>query len=109
MPKMRLMTWDAAGRPIWDAPDRVASRPKRTDEPTAVGLCEQVDDKTGSTQCWVEITERRGSDEGTIVRTVATADSTSTSNKREETERSDARFLGLSLITGMQRNGYSYE
>jgi len=109
MPKMRLMTWDAAGRPIWDAPDRVASRPKRTDEPTAVGLWEQVDDKTGSTQCWVEITERDGIYEGTIVRTFAPPDSTSTSYKREETERNDARFLGLTLITGMQRNGYSYE
>ena len=103
------MTWDAAGRPIWDAPDRVASRPKRTDEPTAVGLWEQVDDKTGSTQCWVEITERDGIYEGTIVRTFAPLDSTSTSYKRKETERNSARFLGLTLITGMQRNGYSYE
>ena len=82
---------------------------ERTAELTAAGLWEQVDDKTGSTQCWFEITERDGIYEGTIVRTFAPPDSTSTSYKREETERNDARFLGLTLITGMQRNGYSYE
>jgi uncharacterized protein (DUF2147 family) len=60
-------------------------------------LWEQVDDKTGSTQGWFEITERDGIYEGTIVRIFAPPASTRTS------------FLGLTLITGMRRNGYSYE
>ena len=39
---------------------------ERPAELTAAGLWEQVDDKTGSTQCWFEITERDGIYEGTI-------------------------------------------
>lgn len=118
MAKLPLIMWDVAGRPIWAgsrrsiwaAPEQAAAHLSGgTAELTAVGLWEQVDDKTGSTQGWFEITERDGIYEGTIVRIFAPSDSTRTSYKRGETERNDARFLGLTLITGMRRNGYSYE
>ena len=82
---------------------------ERTAELTAAGLWEQVDDKTGSTQCWFEITERDGIYEGTIVRTFAPPNRTNINPKREQTERKGARFLGLTIISGMRRNGYSYE
>ena len=82
---------------------------ERTAELTAAGLWEQVDDKTGSTQCWFEITERGGIYEGTIVRTFAPPNRTNINHKREQTERKGARFLGLTIISGMRRNGYSYE
>jgi uncharacterized protein (DUF2147 family) len=74
-----------------------------------VGLWEQVDERTGTTQSWFKITERDGVYEGTIVKVFSVPDSSMTSYKREETVRNDARFLGLTLITGMRRNGYSYE
>jgi uncharacterized protein (DUF2147 family) len=118
MAKLQFIMWDAVGRPIWagsrrsiwDASEQAtAHRSGGTAELTAVGLWEQVDDKTGSTQCWFEISERDGIYEGTIVRIFSPSDGTTTSYKREETERDVARFLGMTLITGMRRNGYSYD
>jgi uncharacterized protein (DUF2147 family) len=117
MPKIRLMTWDPAGRPIWagsrrsiwDASEPTAHLSGQTAELTAVGLWEQVDDRTGRTQCWFKITERDGVYEGTIVKVFSVPDRR-TSYRRDEAERKkDGRFLGMTLITGMRRNGYSYE
>jgi hypothetical protein len=48
------------GRPIWDASGHPSSLPGRTTDLTAVGLWEQVDDRTGRTQSWFKITERGG-------------------------------------------------
>ena len=59
---------------------------ERTAELTAAGLWEQVDDKTGSTQCWFEVTERDGIYEGTIVRTFARPNRTNINPKREQIE-----------------------
>ena len=118
MAKLQFIVWDGAGRPIWagsrrsiwDAPEQAAAHLSGgTAELTAVGLWEQVDDKTGSTQCWFEISERDGVYEGTIVKVFSVPDSTRTSYMRGETEGNSARFLGMTLITGMRRNGYSYE
>ena len=82
---------------------------ERTAELTAAGLWEQVDDKTGSTQCWFEITERDGIYEGTIVRTFAPPNRTNINHKREQPKGKAQAFLGLTIISGMRRNGYSYE
>ena len=118
MAKLQFIVWDVAGRPIWagsrrsiwDAPEQATAHLSGGPADfTAVGLWEQVDDKTGSTQCWFKITERDGIYEGTIVRIFAPPDSTSTSYKRGDTEGNGARFLGMTLITGMRQNGYSYE
>jgi uncharacterized protein (DUF2147 family) len=118
MAKLQFIVWDGAGRPIWadsrrsiwDAPEQAAAHLSGgTAERTAVGLWEQVDDKTGSTQGWFEITERDGIYEGTIVRIFAPPDSTRSSYKRGGTEGNSARFLGMTLITGMRRIGLSYE
>ena len=65
---------------------------ERTADLTAAGLWEQVDDKTGSTQCWFEITERDGIYEGTIVRTFAPPNRTNINPKREQTEKCGSRL-----------------
>ena len=74
-----------------------------------MGLWEQIDEITATTQSWFKITERDGVYEGTVVKVFSVPDGTTTSYKREETERDGARFLGMTLITGMRRNGYSYD
>jgi hypothetical protein len=62
---------------------------------TAVGLWEQVGERTGRTQSWFKITERGGVYEGTLVQVSPTC------------EGAGASFLGLTLIKGMRRNGNS--
>jgi uncharacterized protein (DUF2147 family) len=118
MAKLRLIMWDVVGRPIWagsrrpiwDAPEQAATHLSGgTAELTAVGLWAQVDERTGATQSWFKITERDGVYEGTLVKVFSVPDSTTTSYKRKETEKNGAGFLGLTLITGMRRNGFSYE
>jgi uncharacterized protein (DUF2147 family) len=117
MAKLQFIMWDVAGRPIWagsrrsiwGASESSASLPSRTAELTAVGLWEQIDERTATTQSWFKISERDGVYEGTIVKVFSVPDSTSTSYKREATEKDGSRFLGMTLITGMRRNGYSYD
>ncbi len=117
MPKLEFITWDAAGRaiwessgrPVWDAAESPAGVPGRTAEITAVGLWEQVDDRTDTTQCWFEITERDGVYEGTIVKVFSAPGSISSSHTREGMDGTGVRFLGLTLITGMRRTGYFYD
>jgi hypothetical protein len=94
---LQLIVWDASGRPIWDASGHLSSLPGRTTDLTAVGLWEQVDERTGRTQSWFKITERGGVYEGTLVQVSSTC------------EGAGASFLGLTLIKGMRRNGNSYD
>jgi hypothetical protein len=94
---LQLIVWDASGRPIWDASGHPSSLPGRTTDLTAVGLWEQVDERTGRTQSWFKITERGGVYEGTLVQVSPTC------------EGAGACFLGLTLIKGMRRNGNSYD
>src|SRR5437870_3468745 len=42
--------------------------PLRAAEPSATGLWEQVDEKTGQAESWFKISERNGVYEGTIVK-----------------------------------------
>ena len=94
---LQLIVWDASGRPIWDASGHLSSLPGRTTDLTAVGLWEQVDERTGRTQSWFKITERGGVYEGTLVQVSSTC------------EGAGACFLGLTLIKGIRRNGNSYD
>jgi hypothetical protein len=87
---LQLIVWDASGRPIWDASGHPSSLPGRTTDLTAVGLWEQVDERTGRTQSWFKITERGGVYEGTLVQVSPTC------------EGAGACFLGLTLIKGMR-------
>ena len=71
---LQLIVWDASGRPIWDASGHPSSLPGRTTDLTAVGLWEQVDERTGRTQSWFKITERGGVYEGTLVQVSPTCE-----------------------------------
>jgi Uncharacterized protein conserved in bacteria (DUF2147) len=64
---------------------------------TAVGLWEQVGERTGRTQSWFKITERGGVYEGTLVQVSPTC------------EGAGACFLGLTLTKGIRRNGNWYD
>jgi uncharacterized protein (DUF2147 family) len=82
----------------------------RAAEPFAVGLWEQVDEKSGKPESWFKITERNGAYEGNIVKIFFKPgeDENWVCDKCEGAERGKP-VLGLALIKGMQRNGSSYE
>ena len=87
-----------------------ANVPLRAAEPTAVGLWEQVDEKSGKPESWFKITERNGAYEGNIVKIFFKPgeDENWVCDKCEGAERGKP-VLGLALIKSMQRNGTSYE
>jgi uncharacterized protein (DUF2147 family) len=82
----------------------------RAAEPSAVGLWEQVDEKSGKPESWFKITERNGAYEGNIVKIFFKPgeDENWVCDKCEGAERGKP-VLGLALIKGMQRSGSSYE
>src|SRR5437016_9385948 len=79
-------------------------------EPSAVGLWEQVDEKSGKPESWFKITEHNGVYQGTIVKMFFKPgeDENWVCDKCEGDERGKP-VLGLALIKGMQRNGDAYE
>ncbi len=81
-----------------------------SDPSSAVGLWEQVDEKTGKPESWFRIVEKNGVYEGTIVKMFLKPgeDPNFVCDKCEGDERGRP-VLGLALIKGMQRNGLSYE
>ena len=87
-----------------------AGLPVRAAEPTAAGLWEQVDDNTGKPESWFKITERNGVYGGNIVKIFFKPgeDENWVCDRCEGAEKG-APVLGLALIKGMRRNGYSYE
>ena len=88
----------------------IAAAPLRAAEPTAVGLWEQVDEKTGKPESWFKITERNGVYQGNIVKIFFKPgeDENWVCDKCEGDERGKP-VLGLALIKGMQRTGLKYE
>ena len=87
-----------------------AGAPIRAAEPTAAGIWEQVDDKTGKAESWFKIVERNGVYEGGIVKIFFKPgeDENWTCDKCEGADRGKP-VLGLTMIKGMRRNGLSYE
>ena len=87
-----------------------AGLPVRAAEPTAAGLWEQVDDNTGRPESWFKITERNGLYVGNLVKIFFKPgeDENWVCDRCEGAEKG-APVLGLALIKGMRRNGYSYE
>ena len=81
-------------------------------EPSAVGLWEQVDEKSGQAESWFRITERNGTYFGQIVKTFPKPGDEPPEKwlctKCEGAEQ-NAPVLSLQLIKGMQRNGLKYE
>jgi len=87
-----------------------AAAPLRAAEPTAAGLWEQVDDKTGKAESWFKIVERNGVYEGGIVKIFYKPgeDENWVCDRCEGADRGKP-VLGLTMIKGMRRNGLSYE
>lgn len=81
-------------------------------EPSAVGLWEQIDEKTGRTESWFRISEKNGVYFGGIVKMFPKPGEEPPEKwlctKCEGAER-NAPVLGLALIKGMHRKGLSYE
>ena len=81
-------------------------------EPSAVGLWEQVDEKTGKAESWFSIVEKEGLYVGTIVKMFQQPGDPPPESWRctkcEGAER-NAPVLGLALIKGMKRKGLAYE
>ena len=81
-------------------------------QPTAVGLWEQIDEKTGKAESWFNIVEKDGVYIGTIVKMFQKpGDPPPESWRCTKCEGADknAQVLGLVLIKGMMRKGLSYE
>src|SRR5215470_3288440 len=87
-----------------------ATVPLRAADPTAVGLWEQVDEKSGQPESWFKIVERNGAYQGNIVKIFFKPgeDENWVCDKCEGDERGKP-VLGLALIKGMQRTGLKYE
>jgi uncharacterized protein (DUF2147 family) len=81
-------------------------------EPTAAGLWEQVDEKTGNSESWFNIIEKDGVYTGTVVKMFQKPGDPPPESLRctkcEGAEK-NAPVLGLALIKGMKRNGLKYE
>jgi uncharacterized protein (DUF2147 family) len=81
-------------------------------EPSAVGLWEQVDEKTGQAESWFRITEKNGVFGGQIVKMFPKPGDEPPEkwlcSKCEGAER-NAPVLGLALIKNMRKNGLAYE
>lgn len=81
-------------------------------EPSAVGLWEQVDEKTGAAESWFSVAEKDGVYTGTIVKMFQKPGDPPPESFRcakcEGAEK-NAPVLGLALIKGMKRSGLKYE
>jgi uncharacterized protein (DUF2147 family) len=86
-----------------------AGLPLRAAEPSAVGLWEQVDVKTGKRESLFRISEKNGQYEAVIVGIFFKPgdDPNFVCDKCQGDEK--GRLLGLALIKSMQRNGLRYE
>jgi uncharacterized protein (DUF2147 family) len=82
-------------------------------EPSAVGLWEQADEKTGQRESWFRIVEKNGIYSGGIVKVFPKPGDDPTEKwlctKCEGAERNAPVLGGLSLIKGMRRKGLAYE
>ena len=81
-------------------------------EPSATGLWEQVDDKTGKPESWFSITEKDGIYTGIVVKMFQKPGDPPPESWRCakcEGAKKNAPVLGLALIEGMKRKGLKYE
>jgi uncharacterized protein (DUF2147 family) len=100
----------ASNSAVWAA-TAVPAAPAAS-EPTAVGLWEQVDEKSRQPESWFNIVEKDGVYVGTIVKMFPKPGDpppeTFRCSKCEGAEK-DQPVLGLTLIKGMKRKGVKYE
>src|SRR5262249_50096020 len=84
--------------------------PLRAAEPTATGLWEQVDEKTGKPESWFTLPERNGIYESALVKIFLkhVEDPNWVCYKCQGADKGPS-VQTLTLIRGMRRNGLSYE
>jgi uncharacterized protein (DUF2147 family) len=79
-------------------------------EPTAIGLWQQVDDKTGEVGGWFLLFEKDGAYQGALVKSFPKpGEDPNPLCKKCEGDQKNAPSLGLVLIKGMKRNGLKYD
>ena len=92
------------------APSAAAPPPAQNGEPSAAGLWQQIDDRTGQSQGWFLIAERNGVYEGRIAKMFSQpGDPPNPVCDKCEGEQRGAPWLGLTIITSMKRAGLKYE
>jgi Uncharacterized protein conserved in bacteria (DUF2147) len=78
--------------------------------PSATGLWQQIDDRTGESQGWFLIYEAGGIYEGAIAKMfIKPGDDPHPICTRCQGDQKDKPSLGLTIIKNMQRNGLNYE
>jgi uncharacterized protein (DUF2147 family) len=89
-----------------------APQPSAGAQPSAEGLWEQVDEKTGKAESWFRIYKKGDVYEGQIVKMFPKPGEDPDKEWRCEKcegEDKNAPVLGMALIKGMKRNGLAYE
>jgi uncharacterized protein (DUF2147 family) len=88
----------------------LGARPVAAQEPSAVGLWQQVDEKTGKIQSWFYVAEHGGAYEGSIVKMfMEPGEDANPHCDKCEGDQKGAPWLGLMIIKGMMRKGLDYE
>ena len=88
----------------------LGAHPVDAQEPSAVGLWQNIDPETGKPDGWFFISERNGTYEGAIVKMFLKPDDPpNPACAKCEGEQQDAPWLGLTIIKGMERKGLTYE
>jgi uncharacterized protein (DUF2147 family) len=87
----------------------LGTRPVDAQEPSAVGLWQNIDPETNKPDGWFFIYERNGTYEGAIVKMfLKPGDPPNPVCAKCEGEQQNAPWLGLTLIKGMERKGLEY-
>jgi uncharacterized protein (DUF2147 family) len=88
----------------------LGARTVEAQEPSAVGLWQQVDEKTGEIQSWFYVSEHAGAYEGSIVKMfMKPGEDPNPHCDKCEGDQKGAPWLGLMIIKGMMRKGLDYE
>jgi hypothetical protein len=110
MRSQRLSVTVAAIAAICGAALSVAPTPAASQEPTAVGLWERLDEKTKKPVIWFLFVDRGGIFEGYAAKLFPEPGKTPDPNcTRCTDDRKGAPMLGLPMIRGMKRVGLKYE
>jgi uncharacterized protein (DUF2147 family) len=88
----------------------LGARPVDAQEPSAIGLWQQIDPDTGKSDGWFFISERNGTYEGAIVKMfLKPGDPPNPICTKCQGDQQGLPWLGLTIIKGMVRKGLEYD